>query len=118
MPTTKKELDAAAAQEAEAEQAADPYVSIPLAGYDGVIKDVRTLPATKWRVSALRALRDGDIDAFMSRVLHEDDYDTYLDLDPDQDGIGHFAQAAADSAGEDLGKSPGPRRSSKTTRKR
>lgn len=110
------DTNAAEAQEIEAADA--PYVPIPLAGYDGVTKDVRTLPATKWRASALRALREGDIDTFMSRVLHEDDYDTYLDLDPDQDAIGHFAQAAAEAAGEDLGKSPGPRGSSKTTRKR
>ncbi|MBQ1164948.1 hypothetical protein KBZ21_43985, partial [Streptomyces sp. A73] len=32
VPATKKELDAAAAQEAEAEQENDPYVTVPLAG--------------------------------------------------------------------------------------
>ncbi|WP_031189808.1 MULTISPECIES: hypothetical protein [Streptomyces] len=110
--------DTSAAEAQEIEAADDPYVPIPLAGYDGVTKEVRALPATKWRASALRALREGELDVFMSRVLHEDDYDTYVELDPDQDGIGHFAQAAAGAAGEDLGKSPGPHRSSKTTRKR
>lgn len=110
--------DTTAAEAQEIEAADERYVPIPLAGYDGVTKDVRALPATKWRASALRALRGGDIDAFMELVLHEGDYDTYLDLDPDQDGIGHFAQAAAEATGEDLGKSSGPRRSSKTTRKR
>ncbi|MBQ1167208.1 hypothetical protein KBZ21_55505, partial [Streptomyces sp. A73] len=65
MPATKKELDAAAAQEAEAEQENDPSVTVPLAGYDGVTKDVRALPASRWRASAFRALNGGDMDSFM-----------------------------------------------------
>lgn len=117
MPTTKKELDAAThAQEAEAEDS--PHVPVPLAGYDGVTKDVRALPATKWRASALRALNAGDMDDFMTKVLHEDDYGIYEDLDPDMDAIGRFAEAAARAGGEDLGKSSGPRGSSRNTRKR
>ncbi|WPO70197.1 hypothetical protein [Streptomyces sp. KN37] len=116
MPTTKKELDAAAAQEREAE-VGDDYVTVPLAGYDGVTKDIRTLPANRWRASALRCLRQGDIDGFMTLVLHEDDYEIYEDLDPDQDGIGHFAEAAARAGGDDLGKSGGSSRSGRSTRK-
>ncbi|MBQ1165248.1 hypothetical protein KBZ21_45490, partial [Streptomyces sp. A73] len=77
---TKKELDAAAAQEAEAEQENDPYVTVPLAGYDGVTQDVRALPASRWRASAFRALNGGDMDSFMELVLHEDDYEVYEDL--------------------------------------
>lgn len=118
MPTTKQAIDAAAAQEAEAEQEVDPYVTVPMAGYDGVTKDVRALPAGRWRASALRALNLGDFDAFMSLVLHEDDYGIYEDLDPDIDAISHFSEAAALAGGEELGKSSGPRRSSKSTRKR
>ncbi|MBQ1167336.1 hypothetical protein KBZ21_55980, partial [Streptomyces sp. A73] len=68
MPATKKELDAAAAQEAEAEQENDPYVTVPLAGYDGVTKDVRARPASRWRASAFRALNGGDMDSFMELV--------------------------------------------------
>lgn len=116
MPTTKKELDAARAQEVEAED--DGYVTVPLAGYDGVSKDVRTLPANRWRASATRALNSGDFDGFMGLVLHEDDYDTYVDLDPDLEGIQHFAEAAAEAGGEALGKSSRPRPSSRSTRKR
>ncbi|TVL89737.1 hypothetical protein [Streptomyces sp. SAJ15] len=116
MPTTKEALDAAKAQEAEAE--GDEYVTVPLAGYDGVSKDVRALPATRWRASALRALRMGDVDTFMMLVLHGDDYDVYVDLDPDQEAIGHFAERAAEAAGESLGKSSGPRPSSRGTRRR
>ncbi|MFE9382387.1 hypothetical protein ACFYMO_03985 [Streptomyces sp. NPDC007025] len=118
MPTTKKELDAAAAQEAEAEQELDPYVPVPLAGYDGVTKDVRALPAGRWRASAFRALNSGDMDAFMALVLHEDDVEVYEDLDPDMDAIGRFAEAAARAGGEDLGKSGGPSRSGRSTRRR
>lgn len=115
MPTTPKTA-AAAAQEAEAElDLRDPYIPVPLSGYDGVTKDVRTLPAGQWRASALRALGAGDMDTFMEKVLHEDDVEIYEDLDPDMDAIGRFAEAAARAGGEDLGKSGGPRRSSRST---
>lgn len=116
MPTTKAALDAAKAQEAEAERG--DYVTVPLAGYDGVTKDVRALPAGRWRASALRALNKGDMDGFMELVLHPDDYDTYLDLDPDTDAIGRFAEAAARAGGDDLGKSGGSSRSGRSTRRR
>ncbi|WP_372344753.1 hypothetical protein [Streptomyces sp. KL116D] len=116
MPTTKNQLDAARAQEQEAE-AGDDYVTVPLAGYDGVTKDVRTLPANRWRASAMRALRQGDVDGFMDLILHEDDYGIYEDLDPDQDAIGHFAEAAARATGDDLGKSSGRSRSGSSTRR-
>ncbi|MEU3990084.1 hypothetical protein AB0F24_17205 [Streptomyces platensis] len=116
--TTTKTTDTSAAEAQELEAADDGYITVPLAGYDGVTKDVRALPATRWRASAMRALRSGDVDGFMERVLHEDDFETYEDLDPDQEGIGRFAEKAAEAAGESLGKSSGPSRSSKSTRKR
>lgn len=116
MPATKDQIDAAKAQETEAEDS--PFVTVPLAGYDGVTKDVRALPATRWRASAMRALNQGDFDGFMQLVLHEDDYDIYVDLDPDSEGIGHFAEKCAEAAGEALGKSSGPRASSRSTRRR
>lgn len=117
MPATKSQIDAAKAQETEAE-VDDGYVTVPLAGYDGVTRDVRTLPATRWRASAIRALNSGDMDRFFELVLHEDDYEIYLDLDPTTEGIGHFAEAAARAGGEDLGKSNGRRPSSRSTRRR
>lgn len=118
MPAQQK-TNAAQAQEIEATaDPNDPYVPVPLAGYDGVSKDVHALPANKWRASAFRALNGGDMDGFMQLVLHEDDYDTYLELDPDMDAIGHFAEAAARAGGEDLGKSSGPSRSGRSTRRR
>lgn len=109
---------AAAAQEAEAQHETDPYITVPLAGHDGAARDVRVLPPTHWRASAMRALNGGDMDAFMSLVLHEDDYEVYVELDPDMDAIGQFAADAAREAGEELGKSSGRPRSSRRTRRR
>ncbi|MFD8088609.1 hypothetical protein [Streptomyces malaysiensis] len=116
MPTTKEALDAAKAQEAEAD--GDEYVTVPLAGYDGVTKDVRALPNTHWRSSALRALNQGDFDGFFASVLHEDDYELFEELDPTAEGIGSFAEAVVRVSGEQLGKSSGPRPSSRSTRRR
>lgn len=116
MPTTKKQLDAARAQEAEAELD-DRYIEVPLAGHDGVVKEVRTMPANRWRASALRCLQKGDIDRFMASVLHEDDYDTYEELDPDQDGFAKFAEDAARLSGDSLGKSSGRSGSGSSSRR-
>jgi hypothetical protein len=117
MPATKEQIEAARAQETEADLD-DGYVTVPLAGYDGVTKDVRTMPANRWRASALRCLNQGDFDGFFAGVLHEDDYDIYEELDPTTDGIGKFAEAASRASGEALGKSSGPRPSSRSTRRR
>lgn len=117
MPATKAQIAAAKAQETEAE-VDEGYVTVPLAGYDGVTKDVRALPATRWRASALRALNQADFDGFFEVVLHEDDFEIYQDLDPTTEGVGRFAEAAAAAGGEDLGKSSGRRPSSRSTRRR
>ncbi|MFD5384240.1 hypothetical protein ACFWMG_04585 [Streptomyces sp. NPDC127074] len=120
MPTTKAALDAAKEEAAAQELEADggEYVTVPLAGYDGVTKDVRVLPNTRWRSSAMRAINGGDIDGFMSLVLHEDDYDIYVDLDPDTEHVQKFAEDAIDASREPMGKSSGPRPSSRGTRRR
>ncbi|QCX81278.1 hypothetical protein C9F11_38475 [Streptomyces sp. YIM 121038] len=117
MPATKAQLDAARAQELEADLG-DDYVTVPLAGYDGVTKDVRTLPVGRWRASALRALNRSDFDGFFEAVLHEDDFEIYEDLDPTAEGVLHFAEAVAQAGGDDLGKSSPRRPSSRSTRKR
>ncbi|MEV5236489.1 hypothetical protein [Streptomyces pseudogriseolus] len=117
MPATKDQIEAARAQETEVDTEGE-FLTVPLTGYDGVTKDVRALPANRWRASALRAMNAGDIDGFMQIVLHEDDYAIYEDLDPTTDGIGKFAEEASRLSGEALGKSSGPSRSSRSTRKR
>lgn len=121
MPTTKAALDAAKAEEAAAQELeadGDAYVTVPLAGYDGATKDVRALPNTRWRSSALRALNQGDFDGFFASVLHEDDYELYEELDPTAEDIGNFTEAVVRESGEALGKSSGPRASSRRTRRR
>ncbi|MFD8199973.1 hypothetical protein [Streptomyces sp. NPDC059701] len=116
MPATRNQIEAARAQETEADTEGE-FLTVPLAGYDGVSKDVRVLPANRWRASALRALNRGDIDGFMQVVLHEDDYDIFEELDPDTDGIGKFAEAVSTASGEALGKSSGRSRSGSGTRR-
>lgn len=117
MPATKAQITDAKAQETEADLEGE-YVTAPLAGYDGVTKDVRALPNIRWRSSAFRALHQGDFDGFMEVILHADDYEIYEDLDPDAEGIGNFAEAVARASGETMGKSSGPSRSGRSTRRR
>jgi hypothetical protein len=123
MPTTKQQLEeqnaanAAEDQEAAADDDGD-YYPVPLAGHDGVTKDVRTLPATRWPASAFRALNRSDFDTFFDIILHEDDYDTFVDLDPDPKAIIHFAEKASEVGGDNLGNSNGRRGSSRPTRRR
>ncbi|GGW80875.1 hypothetical protein [Streptomyces griseoloalbus] len=116
MPATKDQIEAARAQEAEAEE--QEYVTVPLAGHDGVTKDVRCMPAGRWRASTIRALNSGEVDTFMEINLHPDDYEIYEELDPTMDGFGKFVADASRISGEALGKSSGPSRSSRSTRKR
>jgi hypothetical protein len=100
----------AEAQEAEAN---GHYITALLAG-----KDVETVPGGAWRQSTMRKLRAGDIDGFMEDVLSPESYELYLELDPTNDEVGEFANAAGEAAGEQMGKSSGPSASSRRTRKR
>lgn len=110
--------DIAPADAQETEANLGEYVLVRMDGYEDAAKDVRALPATRWRASALRALNAGDMDLFMSLILHEDDYALYEELDPNTEQIGAFAERVGTASGEALGKSSGPRGSSRTTRKR
>jgi hypothetical protein len=116
MPATKDQIAAATAQETEADDIE--YVTVPLAGYDGVTKDVRCVPSGRWRASMLRALNNGDIDDFMQTALHPDDIETYEDLDPDMDSFGTFVAAVGRASGEPVGKSSGRTRSGNGMRRR
>ncbi|WP_018385253.1 hypothetical protein [Wenjunlia vitaminophila] len=116
--TTDTEPEPSAAEAQEIEAAAETWVTVPLAGYNGDTQEVRCHPPTRWRASAIRALNQGQFDVFMSLVLHEDDYDTYVELDPTAEEIGQLAEVAGRLQGEALGKSGGRRRSSRSTRKR
>ncbi|MDP5310375.1 hypothetical protein [Streptomyces poriferorum] len=89
------------------------YVKVVLA--DEVLEIV---PPGAWRQSWQRKLKAGDMDEFLEDVLSPDSYELYLDLDPTNDDIGEMLNTAGEVAGESVGKSSGPRPSSRSTRKR
>ncbi|MER6485744.1 hypothetical protein ABT264_19575 [Streptomyces virginiae] len=100
----------AAAQENEAN---GEYSTAELCG-----ETLRVKPVTSWRPSYLRALRGGDYDTWAAGVLHEDDVQTFIDLDATFDEINEFTAAAMESAGEAPGKSGARSQSSTRTRRR
>ncbi|MFD5137449.1 hypothetical protein ACFWMX_14605 [Streptomyces sp. NPDC058378] len=109
---TEKTTDVTPAEAQEIE-AAGHYVKASLV--DEVLEIV---PAGAWRQSSMRKLKANDMDAFMEDVLSPESYELYLDLDPTNDELGEFINAAGDGSGESVGKSSGPRGSSRATRKR
>lgn len=80
--------------------------------------ELRVKPVTEWRPSYLRALRQADYDTWAAGVLHEDDVQTFVDLDATIAEITQFTSDAMESVGETPGKSSGRAKSSRTTRKR
>jgi hypothetical protein len=100
----------AAAQEIEAN---GHYVTATLAG-----ETIRVIPPGAWRQSWQRQLARGMFDAFAEKVVHPADLDLYFDIDPTNDEFEGFVSEAAERAGESLGKSRGPARSSRSTRRR
>ncbi len=105
-----EKVGAAEAQEIEA---ASHYVPAMLCD-----TEVEIVPSGAWRQSSMRKLKAGDMDAFMEDVLSPDSYDLYLEIDPTNEEINTFMEAAGEAAGESLGKSSGPKASSRTTRRR
>ncbi|MEV7654680.1 hypothetical protein AB0O39_10960 [Streptomyces anulatus] len=113
------EFDAAEAQEIEADAVtSDGYITVPMQGANEEVEDVQVLLSSKWRASAMRALNRGDFDTFMKSVLFEDDYEVYLDLDPEAGEVEAFATEVVRLTGENPGKSSGSGTSSRRTRKR
>ncbi|WP_330449818.1 hypothetical protein [Streptomyces anulatus] len=113
------EFDAAEAQEIEADAVtSDGYITVPMQGANEEVEDVQVLLSSKWRASAMRALNRGDFDTFMKSVLFEDDYEVYLDLDPEAGEVETFATEVVRLTGENPGKSSGSGTSSRRTRKR
>lgn len=105
------EVTAAEAQEGEA---VDHYVTAALCG-----ESIRIIPQMAWRLSWQRQLRLGQTDLFLENVVHPDDLDFVTDeLDPTGDELSQFINDANALAGESLGKSGGPSRSSRRTRSR
>ncbi|WP_053751926.1 hypothetical protein [Streptomyces sp. MMG1533] len=99
--------------EAQESEAVNKHVTGMLCG-----EEVRIIPPGAWRQSWQNLLNNGQVGAFMEIVLHPDDYEVFLDLDPTNDEVGELINDAATRAGESLGKSSGPAPSSRRTRRR
>lgn len=104
------EVTPAEAQEIEA---TGHYVTADLCG-----EKLQIVPAGAWRQSSMRKLKANELDDFLEDVLSPDSYEAYLDLDPTNDELGEFINSAGEGSGESVGKSSGPRASSRITRKR
>lgn len=109
------EVSASEAQEIEAE---GHYVPAMLCGVDDREEELRIIPPGAWRQSWQRLLNNGQVDAFAKLVLHHEDYDLYLELDPTNEQFGDMVGEAAERAGESLGNSRGPAASSRRTPRR
>lgn len=111
------DLDVSEAEAQEVE-AVNKYVTAKLCGVDDGEEEVRIIPPAAWRQSWQRLLNQGQIDAFATIVMHPEDYDVYVELDPTNEQFGDMVNDAATRAGESLGKSSGPAPSSRRTRRR
>lgn len=105
-----EEVDAAEAQEIEAE---GHYVTAMLDG-----EEIRVVPPGAWRQSWQTMLAQGQFNGFAKHVVHPEDLDLYFEIDPTNDQFEEFVAEAAKRGGESLGKSRGPNRSSRRTRRR
>ena len=111
----EEDFDEPDVTEAEAQEieAVNKHVTGLLCG-----EEVRIIPPGAWRQSWQNLLNSGQVGAFMEIVLHPDDYDVFVDLDPTNDEVGELINDAAQRAGESLGNSSGPAPSSRRTRRR
>ncbi|WP_405536865.1 hypothetical protein [Streptomyces antimycoticus] len=99
--------------EAQEIEATSHYVPAELCG-----KPVEIVPGGAWRQSAMRKLRNGYFDEFFEEVLSPESYELFLDLNPTNDEVGALLESVEQTSGESMGKSSGPSRSSRTTRRR
>ncbi|GGV45591.1 hypothetical protein [Streptomyces spectabilis] len=104
------EVTAFEAQEIEAE---GHYVTALLCG-----EEVRIVPPDAWRMSWHRMLTQGYIDTFARKVLHPDDFDFFIEIDPTNEEFQNFIADAGDRSGEGLGKSVAPSRSGRRMQSR
>jgi hypothetical protein len=99
--------------EAQETEATEEYAIAELCGVE-----LRVKSQNHWRPSYMRALRQSDFDTWAAGVLHEDDVQTFIELDATFEEIFTFVGEAAEAVGEPLGKPSARARSSRTTRKR
>lgn len=98
--------------EAQETEALGHYVTAELSG-----KTLEIIPSGAWRQSTMRLLKANELDDFFEDVLSPESYELYLDLDPTNDELGRFLEAAGSASGEPVGKSSGPNRSQRRMRK-
>lgn len=103
------EVSAAEAQDIEA----DGYVTAILCG-----EEVQVVPPSMWRMSWQSLLVSGQFYTFAQKVLHPDDYDYFVEVDPTNEEFEDFVTDAGDRSGEPLGKSRARSRSGRPTRRR
>jgi len=89
------------------------YVTAELCG-----EELQIIPPGSWRASWQALLNQGQIAAFVEHVVHPDDLEAFWEIDPVNTEFYDFIEDAAQQAGESLGKSRGPGRSSQRTRRR
>lgn len=106
------ETDATPA-EAQENEALGHYVTAELCG-----KTLEIIPSGAWRQSSMRLLKANEMDDFFEDVLSPESHKLYLDLDPTNDELGKFLDDASAASGEPVGKSSGPNRSQRRTRRR
>lgn len=105
-------------------EAAGEYITGTLSGVT-----IRVKPLLKWRPSYLKALRSGDFEAWAGGLededgelkggaVHVDDVAAFVDADATFEEITAFTSDVLSKTGEAPGKSGGPSRSSRSTRKK
>lgn len=99
--------------EAQELEAAGEYTAVPVGDMEARVK-----PQVDWRMSDIRALNKGDLDAWAESVIHPDDLEDFLDLDITMAEFQVFADEAAALTGDGLGKSKRRSGSSRSTRRR
>ncbi|NED75411.1 hypothetical protein G3I51_24415 [Streptomyces sp. SID9944] len=106
----EQEMPPAEAQEIEA---AGDYITVSVDG-----EPIRVLLATLWRTSWVNQVNQGDFVGFAANVVHPDDLELFEEIDPTIPEFHQFVTDAQELSGEPVGKSRGPNRSSRRTRRR
>jgi hypothetical protein len=89
-PTTRRTTTAKKAQAPASPSSDEPIVGT-LCG-----QEVEVLPVSKWRRTAMAALRTGDIDTWADLCLTDDGYDVWEELDPTMGEIAEFFASFGD----------------------
>lgn len=81
-------------------------------------KTIYVPPVSKWRASALHAIREGDLQTWAEKTLLDDDWDLWQEIDPTLDEVTAFFDTLNGQTGVDSGNSRSSRTSPRSTRGR